>query len=271
MSFTDRAVAEQVISTFNGQKADGRILHVHFKSEPIGPRNPKGKGFLAAKTHPRADNPYTSPAPPTVASAPKELIPEPVDDTAMQDVVDVATSSSQAVAADPYDAHRSNADRERETRRGGAEPEFQDGNYGFADPNPAPKQPPTEPRGEEPSRSSTSYRDGGSGRDDKDLYYDKDRDRDRDEKRYDDRGGRYSRGDSYSHRRDDKYDKGYDTQGRGGFGGRGNDWRGPPPPYPRRADRGRGEWTHGRGGGYGRMYSDDVTRGGRSRGGGGYR
>ncbi|KAA6412908.1 MAG: hypothetical protein FRX48_03901 [Lasallia pustulata] len=56
MVFTDKAGAENVIATFNNQKADGRILHVHMKHAASAPAPPAAP-VRAVPTGPRATRP----------------------------------------------------------------------------------------------------------------------------------------------------------------------------------------------------------------------
>jgi hypothetical protein len=236
MVFSERHVAETVISTFNNEKADGRILHVFMARS-----GPSAAGVPHRKKSEPTELFASDPAP---AQAPKELMPE--ENSAM-DGGDV-----EMVEETPYADARQSADqerRERESRR--AEPDVQDGRYGFGGrsehSNNAETQPPSsQPREEPRGNGIADDRDGRSRRDDG---------RDR---RYDN-GGYQRRDDAASYRRDDRYP----SYGRG----------------DRPSHYGNGVVGGGRGygqgdRGYGRMYSDDMVRGPRGpRGGsrGGYR
>ena len=221
MVFYEKHVAENVIATFNNQKADGRILHVFMhRSGPSAVPLPKNR---SEPTLPTSD-----PAP---LQTSKELIPE---ENGAADDEDIDMVQEPA-----YTESRQAADRERESRR--AEPEVQDGRYGFGGRNDRSNNadsqpPPSQPRDE---TTDTTTPDGP---------------RDGDRRRDDGRDRRYDssdyqrRDDGSSYRRDDRY---------GGFS------RGDRPPMGGRGGFGNGDR-------YGRMYSDDMMRGPRGpRGGGG--
>lgn len=97
MVFVEKTGAECVIATFNNQKADGRILHIYAKT---GPSSSTAASPLALSAMPAATQHVS-----TLAAPPP---PDPK----------------------PYDAYRnSTADTSRKARA--AEPEYQDGSYGF--------------------------------------------------------------------------------------------------------------------------------------------
>ena len=226
MIFNERDVADKVISTFNNQKADGRILHVYLHAS--GPS-------AASRIHKKKSDPalYTSDPTPTPLS--KELIAEKNGGTPPADD-DIEMIEEEPVYSDSRQA----ADRERESRR--AEPDVQDRSYGFGDRS---DQPASSSSRDEPRRDERN----GSRRD----Y---DRDRRHDDRSYDRRDDRGDRSDRGAYGRGVRYNTSYDRGGRPPYGNGG--------PGP-----GRGSY----GGGYGRMYSDDVMRGGRGvyRGRGAYR
>ena len=186
MIFNERDVADKVISTFNNQKADGRILHVfmHASGPSAASRIHKTKSDQAL---------YTSDPAPTPVN--KELIPEknssdtpPVDnDIEMIEEEPVYTDSRQA------------ADRERESRR--AEPDVQDRSYGFGDQTDQPASSREEPRRDERNGSRRDY----------------DRDRRHDDRSYDRRDDRSDRG---AYGRGERYNS-YDRGGRPPYGNGG--------------------------------------------------
>ncbi|KAL8715097.1 MAG: hypothetical protein Q9220_001054 [cf. Caloplaca sp. 1 TL-2023] len=94
MVFSEKARAEDVIATFNNKKADGRLLSVYMKSS--NPPKP-------SKIENRAIPPYNAPSEPKAAR------------------IDLTREE------DSYAKDREQSDRNR--RR--ADPEFQDGSYGF--------------------------------------------------------------------------------------------------------------------------------------------
>ncbi|KIW51382.1 hypothetical protein PV05_10109 [Exophiala xenobiotica] len=198
MVFSERHVADRVISTYNNQRADGRILHLYLKQTGSGP----------------TPLPISSDAITTSVSEPTASN-EPVNDGAMEDVELV------------NEAPTTQDGQDRRSRR-----------------------PETDSRDER--RDDYADRRDDTRRD-RDRERDYDRDRDRERERYvrrDDRpSGSYRGGSSYNSR-PSHYGNGVGGPGPGAFGGSGS--------YPR---------------GGGRMYSDDMMRGGR-RGGGfgpGYR
>ena len=237
MVFHEKHIAETVISTFNNQKADGRILHVFMARS-----GPSAAGALHSKKSEPTELFVTDPTP---TPATKELLPEETGAVDGGDDIDMVEET-------PYTDARQSADqdrRERESRH--AEPDVQDGRYGFeshnnrsnnADTKQSTSQPRDEPRG----NGMVDDRDNSGSR----------RDDGRD-KRYDS-GGYQRRDDAGSYRRDDRYP----SYGRGGR----------PSHYGNGVAGGRGYGSGDRG--YGRMYSDDMMRGPRGpRGGsrGGYR
>jgi hypothetical protein len=237
MVFHEKHVAETIISTFNNQKADGRILHVYMHRS-----GPSTAGTL----HRKKSEPTELFAPePTPIPAAKELIPEENGGVDGGEDVDMTEEAPYADARQSADQDR----RERESRR--AEPDVQDGRYGFGSRSEhshttEPQQTSSQPREDSRGAGITDDRDGRSRRDEA---------RDR---RYDNTG--YQRGDDAgSYRRDDRYPN---------FG------RGDRPSHYGNGVAG-GARGYGQGDrGYGRMYSDDMMRGPRGpRGGGrgGYR
>ena len=237
MVFHEKHIAETVISTFNNQKADGRILHVFMARS-----GPAAAGALHRKKSEQTELFMADPAP---APPAKELIPEENGAVDGGDDIEMAEETPYADARQSADQDR----RERESRR--AEPDVQDGRYGFegrtdrsnhADTQQSSSQPRDEPRGD----GMVDEREGRSRRDDgRDRQYD--------------RGGYQRRYDAGSYRRDDRYPS-YGRGDRPSHYGNGV------------AGGGRGYGQADRG--YGRMYSDDMMRGPRGpRGGsrGGYR
>ncbi|KKY17449.1 hypothetical protein UCRPC4_g05591 [Phaeomoniella chlamydospora] len=216
--FTDRSIAEQLIESLNGQKADGRVLHVHLKNPPTGPRR-NGNGTKRSEE--------TQPDLIKETMTTKEVFPDAGGevDTAMNDVEQI----KEPLLSDVYEDQRVANERDRETRL--AEPQVEDGTYGFEEPTEPPREPPRHP----------SYR---GDRDDRDRGYDRNRNR------YDDRNGRY--GDRYertdSYRRDD-YPPGNNFDRR-------DVRRDPRPPFHNGGGGGRGGWGgdsrggRGRGSGY---------------------
>ncbi|MCJ1327583.1 hypothetical protein MMC10_004254 [Thelotrema lepadinum] len=166
MVFQDRTCADKVVTTFNNQKADGRLLHVYLKNGP-----PTQLPEPQPQPEPAAIfNPLPQPVPSVlVKSSSRELLPEKHSD---------------------YDA--------RTTTERRAEPEFQDGRYGFEskednmevdvdDRREQPASPPHQPRRNDSHQQSRNERTS-------ERYTDDRRDR------YGYRPG-YSR-DTHSNRRD---------------------------------------------------------------------
>lgn len=233
MVFHEKHVAETVIATFNNQKADGRILHVFMH-----------RSVSTTAVPPRSSEPALFVSDPTPTPAPKELISE--ENGALDGGDDIDMIEEPA-----YIDSRQAADQDRRERESGrAEPDVQDGSYGFAgrsqrSNNADSQTSPSDTREETRNTARPDDRESGSRRDD-----------DR-ERRYENPSYQ-RRDDGYSYRRDDRY---------------GNFSRG-----DRQSHYGNGVAAGGRGYGngdrYGRMYSDDVMRGPRApRGGGrgGYR
>ncbi|KAL8943988.1 MAG: hypothetical protein Q9216_000697 [Gyalolechia sp. 2 TL-2023] len=119
MVFSEKARAENVIATFNNKRADGRLLHVYLKvGKPTSPtkqpaHEPPRNSEYAPKDLPRDDlllteNPSSEP-PRNAPSEPK------------------ASRTDLTYEENSYSKQREQSDRNR--RR--AEPEFQDGSYGF--------------------------------------------------------------------------------------------------------------------------------------------
>jgi len=103
MTFTDKNGAENVVATFNNQKADGRLLYIYMKQGP------------AARTFPSTiDTTATANRPPTEPRAAR---------------LDMLRSSrpEDSPIVPSYDSSRDHAGRS--SRR--ADPEYQDGSYGF--------------------------------------------------------------------------------------------------------------------------------------------
>ncbi|KAL6718413.1 hypothetical protein ACLMJK_004502 [Lecanora helva] len=92
MVFSEKQNAESVISTFNNKKADGRILHIYMKT----------------------GDPSTGPA-----ITPTSKIPTQPKETS----IDLSSRNNKPVS---YDAQREHFDRQRR-----ADPEVQDGSFGF--------------------------------------------------------------------------------------------------------------------------------------------
>ena len=258
MVFTDRTAAEEVINMWNGQKADGRILDVYMKDVAPG-IGVRGQAARIAKPQnsPKAALWTEDAKPSPTIKAPKELFSAtPAQDTAMDDAIEI-----DAQKPDVHDSPHKDQRRQEEARA--ADPDFQDGRYGFAEPAQAEEQHQPGPSREviEETRQP-AYR---SNREDRDREYDRDRERDvpfEERRRPNQRNDGYRRNDhgypsrdSYD-RRDDRRDRGPPppfSNGGGGRGGRGGYG------YSSRGDR------------YGRMYSDDMMRGGRPRGPAAYR
>ncbi|KAL8692454.1 MAG: hypothetical protein Q9218_002522 [Villophora microphyllina] len=98
MVFSEKAGADNVIARFNNKRADGRLLRLHLKAGSSSPR-----------TNPSTPNETRTGAPHNAPSEPKAAR------------VDLTREENA------YDRQREQYDRNR--RR--AEPEFQDGSYGF--------------------------------------------------------------------------------------------------------------------------------------------
>lgn len=212
MVFSERQIADKVVETFNNQKADGRILHVYHK-----------QGTPASASMQKQSQPAPPVPTPTPAAPIKDLF-----DTAVSQSLDVVMTTDTA-----YSDAREVADRDRRSREDRrADPEVQDGRYGFGNPPERENEKPREalpPRADADARNNdrptTQRRDEASKRGYDGRYDDRQEDRRpyRRENRYDE------------YRRDDR-----PPQYGNGIGGR---------PY--------------RGGGdnHGRMYSDDMMRG----------
>ncbi|KAL8701163.1 MAG: hypothetical protein Q9201_005053 [Fulgogasparrea decipioides] len=98
MVFSEKAKADNVIATFNNKRADGRLLHLYMK-----PKNNSPRSNPPARDTPRNEAPRNAPSEPRAAR------------------VDLTNEENA------YDRQREQFDRNR--RR--AEPEFQDGSFGF--------------------------------------------------------------------------------------------------------------------------------------------
>lgn len=205
MVFSERDIADRVISTYNNQRADGRVLHLHLKQA--------GTGSTPAAQGSEID---LVPAQETAASS------RPVNDSAMEDV----EMDNEGVSA-TFD------DRDRRSRDGRkAESDSRDEGYDDYDDN--------ERRGDrdrEPDRDRDRDRE-------RDRERERDRDRERERERYDHRDERNSasfrRGDlrpeSYNSR-PSHYGNGVGGLGRGSFGGPGS--------YPRGGGGGGGRGLYG--------------------------
>lgn len=253
--FSERTIADRIIKRYDNQRADGRVLR------------------LAYKTHPATTS--TQPLPSS-----DEVIQDENEDVEMMATDVPATSDAQPpTSSSRYDTDREAANRERETSRRGAgsvEADLIDANYGIEDASSRPTEP------------SSDGRNGSDRRDDdreRDHTRDRERDRDRDrvrerDRRYDDRS--YDRRDDRARDRDRERDRDRDRRydNRGSYRDRphyGNGVRGEMGPGPGAGPGPRSMGSRGGFGGFpgrgGRMYSDEMMRGGRGvpRGGGGYR
>jgi len=221
MTFTEKYIADRVISTYDQQKADGRILRLSLKASNS-----------SSTVAPQVKQPDLIDS---TELAPSDPLPDPVHDNVM-DGVEMANEPSATAYDDRHD---------RDSRR--AEPDLQDGRYGFDD-----------SQGEQQDeRRSESRRDRDRDRErdyerERERDRERDRNRDRDHDRYD---RRQERG---SYRRDDRpssYNSRTSHYGNGVGAGAA------PGPLPSRGSYNGGQGGF-RGGGPGRMYSDDVMRGG---------
>ncbi|KAL8868533.1 MAG: hypothetical protein Q9174_004928 [Haloplaca sp. 1 TL-2023] len=98
MVFSERAKADNIIATFNNKRADGRLLHLHLK-----PGTPSARLKNQARAQSLNEPPRNAPSEPKAAR------------------IDLTNEENS------YDRQREQFDRNR--RR--AEPEIQDGSYGF--------------------------------------------------------------------------------------------------------------------------------------------
>ena len=231
MVFAERHIADNVIATFNNQKADGRILHVFLKrhgpgSAPSAPSR-KSEPLLVSEATPTPPN--------------KELFADNSETTEMVDI----EMTTEATSAYEDSREAANQDRrERESRR--AEPDIQDGSYGFGGNNKDERSTTDAPQAEIPTQPRED-RKGSSSRREGDRERDRERDRRYDDSRYDrrdERGSGSASGSYHRHERPDNYDN-----------------RGGRPSHYGNGVGGRGEYPDS-----GRMYSDDVMRGGRGGG-----
>lgn len=210
MVFSERYIADMVVETFNNQKADGRILYVYLKQGSPSPalRRKKSEPALAAP----------------------EIIPTgPSKD--LFDVTSVPPEDVEMSTEPSYNDAREVANRDRRNRESGrAEPDVQDGRYGFTN-------------GREQNEVKEKPQEVVPPRDEADQRMDEEttnqrhtegRDR-RSDNRYSDRTDERS-----SYRRDDRY------------GDYRRDDRHP------RYGNGVGGRAYGGGDSYGRMYSDDM-------------
>lgn len=255
MVFHEKHVAENVIATFNNQKADGRILHVFMHRS--GP-----SAAVAAPLHKKKSEPalFVSDPVPSILTT-KELVPEENGEAVRDDDDIDMMEDAQPGYSDLRQAADQDRLREKESRR--AEPDVSDGRYGFnggshseRSQNATSDSQQTSPSQlREESRSThTRPNDHNGSR--------------REEGR--DSGRRYDNpsSSSYQQRRGDS---GYRRDDRYGSYSRGEQ-------RPSHFDDGGAARGGGRGygdRGYGRMYSDDMLRGGprgaRGGGRGGYR
>ncbi|KIV77312.1 hypothetical protein PV11_09118 [Exophiala sideris] len=224
MVFSERAIADRVISTYNNQRADGRVLHLYLKQTDAGPT-----------PLPQTSEVDLAPASEPAASS------QPVIDNAMEDV-----EMDNEVGTSTYD------DRDRRSRDGRKTEDNRDERYEDYD---------NERRGD---RERDTDRDQDRDRErDRDRDRERERDRDRERERYERRDERDSGSSSYRrgaprpenyNSRPSHYGNGVGGVPRGSFGGPGS--------YPRggggrmhsddmaRGGRGRG----GFGGGYRRGF-----------------
>ena len=220
MVFPEKHIAENVIQTFNNQKADGRILHVYMHRT----------GPFAAPIKNKSE-PALFVSDPLPTPAPKELIGN--ENGAVEgggggdNDVDMGEESGYTDSRQAADQDR----RERESLR--AEVDVQDGRYGFGG---------RDERSNVESQQSSSTEPKAETRDtriiDRDITDRRDDGRDR---RYD--SGAYQRRDgTASYRRDDRF---------------GNYGRGDRPSHYGNQVGGRGYGSEDR---YGRMYSDEMMR-----------
>lgn len=99
-------------------QADGRVLHVYMKQEHTTPIIPSPNHSAANETRgPRANTTRSAPPPPEL----------PHQETPRTESIRPETITPNPVRPDTYDFQREPSDRNR--RR--AEPEIQDGSYGF--------------------------------------------------------------------------------------------------------------------------------------------
>ena len=246
MVFSEKAMAAQVISTYHNQKADGRILKLELTRS--------GPGSYTSVSQSTSQNLPASIEP----AIPDIQQPQPGDDDIMEDIEETTEGPS---------IHDDRISRERSRN---AEPDVTDGRYGFEETTTSDAN---QDRARDNDRQERDNRDRDYERDrarDRDRDRDRDREhdshRDRDRER-DGRGGgerdgreRYDRRDdrapgSNSYQRDSRQDS-YNSRashygnGVGGQPGRGMFGGG----------MAQGPGMFSRGGG--RMYSDDVMRGG---------
>jgi hypothetical protein len=214
MVFPERYIADKVVGTFNNQKADGRILHVYHKQGSPSP------ALVRKKSEPVFADSTATP----VASS-KDLFDTDVN---QNDDVEMSTDTTYSDARQLADQDR----RSREDRR--ADPEIQDGRYGFSNT-------------QEPDRVSEKPREALLPRDEP-------------HQRRDDR--------PTTQRRDEPRERGYDSpygdsrEDRGRYrrearhAGYRRDFQ---PSYYGNGAGGRGYRASGDG--YGRMYSEHMVRG----------
>ena len=198
--FTERAIADRIISTYNNQLADGRYLKLSYQKQ-----QPQSKAPAPAKV----------PAPSKPEPSPRNEPEEYAEDADMMAVEDAPSTQATVGGATEtnsrYDSDREAAAagrdrRERENRLDDREHDRPREREHDRDPRDAPRGNDGGRREEERSERQSHPRD---------------RERDMRDRRYDDRGG-------YERRYDDR--PRYDDRGpppyRGGGGGGGRGWGG---------------------------------------------
>ncbi|KAK5046546.1 hypothetical protein LTR84_008349 [Exophiala bonariae] len=235
MIFTEKDIADRVISMYDKQKADGRILRLSLKPASASTT------FVSQAKH----TDLIDAVEPTLS----DTLPESVHDNVMDDV-EMGQDTSSAVYHDQqgHDARR-------------AEPEVQDGRYGFDDSQVEQKDERRDDSHRDRDRDREYERERERDRErerPRESERERERDRDRDRARDRDQGRYERRPDRGSYRRDERppaYNSRTSHYGNGVGAGAA------PGPLS-----GRGSFIGGqggfRGGGPGRMYSDDVMRGG---------
>ncbi|KAL9622309.1 MAG: hypothetical protein Q9160_003320 [Pyrenula sp. 1 TL-2023] len=237
MTFAEKSVADTVVETLNGEKADGRTLRCHLKMAA------PSDGSLSALLPQTQDSMMIEEAlPANAAAAPMNV------DAEMSGATDTSPSTLPPQGASPFEDGRQTTDRNRRDDRR-AEPDIQDGRFGFearqereyykAQHHQAQDELERHAKQNEDAREANRQADQNRG-------HDRDRDRDRDRQApsaYN--NSNYGRREADSYRRDD-----------GRYRGSGY----------RRDDRPLyGNGVAGRGRGYddrnrsGRMYSDAIV------------
>lgn len=241
MIFTEKIIADRIVSTYDKQKADGRILHLKLK--PVASSTTT---VTAVKPIELIQSDPSPPAP--VASA--------VNDDAMEDI----EIDQQAATSEIYDAREGPDTREVDT-------DGQDGRYGPGD-DASSRRTEDSRRDRDRDRNYDRERERDRERDgprERERDRDRDRERERDRDRYDSRDDR----DRTSSYRQDVRQPSYNSRtshygnGVGGVSGQ----------FP---SAGRGTYGGYRGGPSGGFGTDNVRGGGprrgdpRGGGGGGY-